>query len=660
MPMRRSALLNSKLVGKGTLAVLIGIAVLLGSLGPRVAALPVAVAHAQANPPAPQTADAVDVAAWSRQIEDYMSHVYVLIGEIVAVEMGPDGDPTAWIVVVRGSTKTLTTQYLYVGLNQTLAEQIQVGDIVQFAGRIVGSVTYESRMVPAVNLVPYFDQLVCEGDPLTCTDLPTPIPNPTPPSTTASTDFVVQRTALVLAGPDWEYRMVGSYRRGDVVAPIACTEDCQWLQLAEGQWIFAEAVDGPTESLPLVSGVGSPDPQVSTVPTPPSRPAGELTPDDEARSFYETGIAKAAGGQHAEALADFEDALRLSPQNAVYLYYRGAMKARLGREDEAQVDFEDALRLLPNLSWLLALQGTAKADLGHYAEAIAHFDGALHFDPHDGKTWNDRGVTKAHLGRYAEAIADYDTALKLIPHHFLPWGNRGIAKARLGRYAEAISDFDAALKLDPKNAVIWQERASAKHNLGRYAEAISDFDAALKFDPNNVDTWGGRGRTKFALGRYADAIADYDAALQLDPHDPLYLANRGLVKSTLGRYAEAIADFDVALSLDPEDAELWNDRGFAKHHLGHYAEALIDYNAAVQLDPHDPLYLVNRGLAKSDLGYHAEAIADFDAALQARPSSHPGLEIPRYRQGPPRPRGRGAGRLQCRAASGPPQCRDPV
>ena len=56
MPMRRSAILNSKLVGKGILAVLIGSAVLLGSLGPKGAgaALPVAVAHAQANPPTPE------------------------------------------------------------------------------------------------------------------------------------------------------------------------------------------------------------------------------------------------------------------------------------------------------------------------------------------------------------------------------------------------------------------------------------------------------------------------------------------------------------------------------------------------------------------------------------------------------------------------------
>ena len=266
MPMRRGGILNNKLAGKGTLAVLIGIAVLLGSLRGSAAALPAAVAHAQANPPA---ADTVDVAAWSRQIEDYMSDVYALIGEIVAVEMGPDGDPAAWIVVVRGSTAAPATAYLHVGLDQTLAEQIRVGDTVQFTGRIVGLATYESRMVPAVDLVTYLGQMACDGNPPTCTDIPTPTPAPALPSTAAPTDFIVRRTTLVLAGPDWEYRMVGSHRRGDVVTPIACTKDCQWLQLAEGQWIFAEAVDGPTESLPWFSGSAA---QIPRYPPHPHRP----------------------------------------------------------------------------------------------------------------------------------------------------------------------------------------------------------------------------------------------------------------------------------------------------------------------------------------------------------------------------------------------------
>ncbi|MYA06025.1 MAG: tetratricopeptide repeat protein, partial [Caldilineaceae bacterium SB0664_bin_22] len=406
MPMRRDAVLNSKLVGKGTLAVLIGIAVLLGNLEPRgsVAALPVAVAHAQAGPSASHAADAVDVAAWSRQLEDHLSEVHALSGEIVTVEMGPDGDAVAWIVSARGNTVAPATLYLPVGLDQTLAEQIRVGDTVQFTGRIVDLAAYESRMVPAVNLAAFLGQVVCEGNPPICTDLPPPIPAAARPSTAASTHFTVQRTALVLAGPDRAYRMVGSHRRGDVVAPIVCKEDCPWLQWADGQWIFAEAVDGPTESRPLVAGAGSPDLQVSTAPAPPARPAGELTPDDQARSFYEAGIAKAARGQHAEALADFENALRLSPQNAVYLYYRGAMKAHLGWADEAQADFENALRLLPNLPLLLLNQGADKLSEGRFEEALVDFDGALRFDPQYFHALVTRALAQMALGRYAEAI----------------------------------------------------------------------------------------------------------------------------------------------------------------------------------------------------------------------------------------------------------------
>ena len=61
---------------------------------------------------------------------------------------------------------------------------------------------------------------------------------------------------------------------------------------------------------------------------------------DDVLAYNDRGIAKAALGRYEDAIADYDEAIRLKPDYAEAYYNQGNAKGALGRNDEARQDFE--------------------------------------------------------------------------------------------------------------------------------------------------------------------------------------------------------------------------------------------------------------------------------------------------------------------------------
>ncbi len=255
-------------------------------------------------------------------------------------------------------------------------------------------------------------------------------------------------------------------------------------------------------------------------------------------------------------------------KDAVAYINQGNTKAELNRHAEAIADYDQALQLDPDSALAYFSRGHSKTNLERHAEAIADYDQALRLDPDYALAYFNRGYSKAELNRHVEAIADYDQALRLDPDYALAFHNRGRAKAALHRHAEAIADYDQALRLDPDYALAYFNRGYSKGELNRHAEALADYDQALRLDPINSLAYNNRGVTKAELNRHAEALADYDQALRLKPSNVLAYHNRGNAKARLEHYAEAIADYDQVLRLDPGNTAAYHNRRDLERLLG--------------------------------------------------------------------------------------------
>jgi tetratricopeptide (TPR) repeat protein len=134
------------------------------------------------------------------------------------------------------------------------------------------------------------------------------------------------------------------------------------------------------------------------------------------RAHNNLGNALFAAGRIPEALEQYEQALRLRPQdNAEVQYNLGVVLARQGRWPEAIAHATEAVRLAPENPDAQASLGTALANSGRMGEALGQFQVAARLNPGSAALHNDLGSAWFFLGHRAEAAAEYREALRLDP-----------------------------------------------------------------------------------------------------------------------------------------------------------------------------------------------------------------------------------------------------
>ena len=111
----------------------------------------------------------------------------------------------------------------------------------------------------------------------------------------------------------------------------------------------------------------------------------------------------------------------------------GIQLYRLGWYEEALAAFEQALRLDPHFADALFGKGNALYFLKRYEDALLAYEQAIRLDPYNPAFHNNKGSTLYSLGRYREALAAYKQALHIDPHHTSAQQGKKLALRRLGR-----------------------------------------------------------------------------------------------------------------------------------------------------------------------------------------------------------------------------------
>jgi tetratricopeptide (TPR) repeat protein len=266
-----------------------------------------------------------------------------------------------------------------------------------------------------------------------------------------------------------------------------------------------------------------------------------------ARNNY--GNVLSLAGQPGEALAQYEEAIRLKPGDAEAYYNVGNALTRLGRLPEAIAHYEQALQANPNMPDAQAALGVALEDAGREDEAIAHYEQALRLDPNFTDAHNDLGLALARAGRLPEAIAQYEQALQLNPALSDVHNNLGNALRAAGRGDEAIAHYEQALRLKPDYAAAHNNLGNALREADRLPEAIAQYEQALRLYPEVPEVHNNLGISLLMVGRTEEAIAQFEWALRLDPNLAQVHMNLAMALESAGRHGEATAHYEAARRL---------------------------------------------------------------------------------------------------------------
>ena len=278
-----------------------------------------------------------------------------------------------------------------------------------------------------------------------------------------------------------------------------------------------------------------------------------------ARARYNLGIAYSEQGQYARAIEQGEAAVRLEDGRAaagkahVIHNKLGYDLAMLGRLPEAVAHYEQALRLKPD--YAVAQQNLARAlvRLGRYPEAIRHYEAALRLKIGDAAIEEGLSDALMHEGRTEEAIAHCRAAVRLAPTWAPGFNNFAYALLLTGRVDEAMAAYREAVRLSPRYAAAWVGLGYALIRAGRTAEAIACFEQALHLDAGGADVHNNLGNALAAVGRTAEAIAQYREAVRLNPDYAPAQRDLGEELRRAGRGAEAAEHLAAAARLEARE-----------------------------------------------------------------------------------------------------------
>jgi len=162
------------------------------------------------------------------------------------------------------------------------------------------------------------------------------------------------------------------------------------------------------------------------------------------------------------------------PMNATDYIIQGNAYKDSGKLEQAMANFNQAIKLDPNNAEAYLHRGNAYLLSDKLEEAIADYTQAIKLNPQDAGPYFFRGNAYIRSGKLEKAMADYTQSIKLNPQNTTPYNNLCWASSLLGKASEVMDTCNKAVELDPSGFPN-DARGLARALTGDSAGAIEDF-----------------------------------------------------------------------------------------------------------------------------------------------------------------------------------------
>ncbi|KAJ1620452.1 hypothetical protein T492DRAFT_635176 [Pavlovales sp. CCMP2436] len=368
---------------------------------------------------------------------------------------------------------------------------------------------------------------------------------------------------------------------------------------------------------------------------------------NNAPSLNALGMALAALGESSEALALFDQAMRLDLRTPAYPANRANAFRALARFTEALSDLAQAISLSPSDAGLRAQLGETKLDCGQF-DAAAAYEHAVRLDDSNPTFRLAYGRSLYLLGDLANARAQVEAAISVDPLFAKAHYQLGLVAYQGGRYADALVSLERAAALDPSSDAPLIATAAVLLDTAKAADALARLDRAVTLEQSSVRSRLLRGRALLTLGQAEAALDDLELAIAIEADEAATRKARSqhaeqaalLAQGTAGTSADEkrrrgvqadaeSAAKDTAAKSDREEAggrraradpdplraECYGQRALVLHALGENARALADLDYALDVSPDDARWLEARALCHARQANLKSAETDLDSAI---------------------------------------------
>jgi tetratricopeptide (TPR) repeat protein len=302
----------------------------------------------------------------------------------------------------------------------------------------------------------------------------------------------------------------------------------------------------------------------------------------------------------------------------------GGVRAKRNDYRGAIYDYNQALRINPNNPDAYLRRSFAYFYLGDFQASVADLNKVLELNPKNAVAYAQRSYLRLIQKDLQGALADGEQAVRLAPNFSLSYLARSSVRVILQDYKGAIADIDRFIQQAPAFAHAYAVRGFARAGLNDKQGANTDFDKAIQLDPNSFTTYQFRGVVRQLIwGDKQGASADFQKVTNLCQQEfstPICQQIQKEIKlaqdpALLSK--QVIADADQAIKLNPQDANAYFRRAVGYIIQEDKKKALENLTQATRFNPKYSQAFIMRGHLLLELGQKEEAIVSYESAIQA-------------------------------------------
>jgi tetratricopeptide (TPR) repeat protein len=286
----------------------------------------------------------------------------------------------------------------------------------------------------------------------------------------------------------------------------------------------------------------------------------------------------------AEAEHWFEQAIKLSPDNAAAQMELGAAQLRMGKARDAAAHLQQAVTLDPKMTGANLFLGIAYAQMHRVEESVAAFRRETDVSPNDPQAWMWQGIVELQDGHPEKATAPLDRAAELAPDDLNILEYRGKAHTDV-----AYASYARMAVIDPTSWHVHRVQGQIFSQQGQHKEAIAEFLEAIKQVPNNSDLYEELGAEYRKSSQLELAQQAYSKELELSPNNPIAMYNLAKIDIETNRTAEGLALLRKVVSIYANVPATYFYLGVGEFDAGHANEALAALEKAKSMHPEPEL-----------------------------------------------------------------------
>ena len=239
-------------------------------------------------------------------------------------------------------------------------------------------------------------------------------------------------------------------------------------------------------------------------------------------SLSALGFTLKQAGRAGEALAVFDKAVQLRPDDPELWKQLGGALAALDRRDEALAVYQHVLKLAPRHFEAAHACALLLQQMERLEDALVYFDMCVEWLPDNVPTLLARARILRALERTEECLADYLRLYALAPDDATICNNIGNVLLALDRCEDGLAWFDRALQLAGDHVEVLNNKGIALYQLHRLDEAIAVYSRASALDPNDGRSTWQLAHLHLQTGDYVRGWAEREARWMVADFAPDY------------------------------------------------------------------------------------------------------------------------------------------